>query len=181
MNTFKAFNALEKEIQPQYFYATYRLLWEHASEKQILNELPNFEKEFIKKVRTFSWDKALAHKDEKEKLSISAAIPSFMIDRLIPVMSKDFIRSNVKFMNRLEKRTEITLRINNLNGKINSQELLKQIVDTFKKNKIYYHKDHEIPELFWIPLSQKNKVIRNTAYQDGNLIFQDKASAAVIH
>ena len=180
-NTFKAYESLENEIQPQYFYATYRILWENASEIQILNELPNFEKKFIKKVRTFSWDKALAHKDEKEKLSISAAIPSFMIDRLIPLMSKDFIQSNVKFMNRLEERTEITLRINNLNGKINSQELLKQVVDTFKKNKIHYHKDHDIPELFWIPLSQKNKVIRNTVYQESNLIFQDKASAAVIH
>ena len=114
MNTFKASNSLEKEIQPQYFYATYRLLWENASEKQILNELPNFEKKFIKKVRTFSWDKALAHKDEKEKLSISAAIPSFMIDRLIPVMSNDFIRSNVKFMNRLEERTEITWKCHNI-------------------------------------------------------------------
>jgi 16S rRNA (cytosine967-C5)-methyltransferase len=40
--------------------------------------------------------------------------------------------------------------------------------------------DKKIPELIWIPLSQKDIVIRNKYYQEGSLIFQDKASAATV-
>jgi 16S rRNA (cytosine967-C5)-methyltransferase len=34
--------------------------------------------------------------------------------------------------------------------------------------------------MFWIPVSQKNRVLRNSLYQNGYLIFQDKASSTVI-
>ncbi|MEE9377101.1 MAG: RsmB/NOP family class I SAM-dependent RNA methyltransferase [Candidatus Lokiarchaeia archaeon] len=178
--TIKNPNSLKIEKIPQYLYITYRVLWEHASEKRIATELEVIDKEFLKRVRTFSWDKALIHKDEKERLSISAAIPSFMIDHLHPVMSIDFIRRNFKIMNGLQNEIEITVRANKLSIKLSSTDIPQQIKDNFKKNKIGYRKDIDIPELFWIPLSQKKRVIKSSFYQDGNLIFQDKASAAVV-
>ncbi len=178
--TIKDPKSLEIEKIPQYLYLTYRVLWEHASEKRIATELEVIDKEFLKRVRTFSWDKALIHKDEKERLSISAAIPSFMIDHLQPVMSIDFLRRNFIIMNGLQKEIEITVRVNKLSIKLSSTDFPQQIKDNFKKNKIGYRKDIDIPELFWIPRSQKNRVIKSSFYQDGNLIFQDKASAAVV-
>ena len=178
--TIKDPNSLEIEKIHQYLYITYRVLWEHASEKRIATELEVIDKEFLKRVRTFSWDKALIHKDEKERLSILAAIPSFMIDHLHPVMSIDFLRRNFKIMNGLQNEIEITVRINKLSIKLSSTDIPQQIKDNFKKNKIGYRKDIDIPELFWIPLSQKKRVIKSSFYQDGNLIFQDKASAAVV-
>jgi len=178
--TIKDPNSLKIEKIPQYLYITYRVLWEHASEKRIATELKVIDKEFLKRVRTFSWDKALIHKDEKERLSISAAIPSFMIDYLHPVMSIDFLRRNFTIMNGLQNEIEITVRVNKLSIKPSSTDMPQQIKDNFKKNKIDYRKDIDIPELFWIPLSQKNRVIKSSFYQDGNLIFQDKASAAVV-
>ncbi len=178
--TIKDPNSLEIEKIPQYLYITYRVLWEHASEKRIATELEVIDKEFLKRVRTFSWDKALIHKDEKERLSILAAIPSFMIDHLHPVMSIDFLRRNFAIMNGLQNEIEITVRVNKLSIKLSSTDIPQQIKDNFKKNKIGYRKDIDIPELFWIPLSQKKRVIKSSFYQDGNLIFQDKASAAVV-
>ena len=164
----------------EYLYVTYRILWEHALEKDILEELKNIDKKYLKKLRTFSWDKSLSHKDEMEKLSILEAIPSFMIDRLLPVMNLDFLKSNINFMNGLENTIEITTRVNTLARKQNHEVLLRKIEENLKMDKIKYRKDPDISNLLWIPLSQKNKVVRNSFYQEGSLIFQDKASVAVI-
>ena len=124
--------------------------------------------------------KSLSHKDEMEKLSILEAIPSFMIDRLLPVMNLDFLKSNINFMNGLENTIEITTRVNTLARKQNHEVLLRKIEENLKMDKIKYRKDPDISNLLWIPLSQKNKVVRNSFYQEGSLIFQDKASVAVI-
>lgn len=179
--TIKDPNSLEIDKIPQYLYITYRVLWEHASEKRIATELKGVDKAFLKRVSTFSLDKALIHKDEKERLSISAAIPSFMIDHLRSVSNIDFLKSNFRYMNGLENNIETTVRINSVSRKKTILDLSQKIEEDFKKEKINYRKDIDIPELFWIPLSQKNRVIKSTFYQEGNLIFQDKASAAVVH
>ncbi|NVM35031.1 MAG: RsmB/NOP family class I SAM-dependent RNA methyltransferase [Candidatus Lokiarchaeota archaeon] len=178
--TFKDPIPLENDKLPHYLYATYRVLWEHASDKRIANELKKINREFLKRIRTFSWNKALIHKDEKEKLSISAAIPSFMIDRLLQVMNIDFLRSNFSFMNGIGSKIEVTVRINNLSRRGRVLDLPQRIEDRFIKNNIKYRKDIDIPELYWIPLSQKSGIIVDSSYQKGNLIFQDKASAAVV-
>lgn len=115
-----------------------------------------------------------------EKLSILEAIPSFMVERLLPVMNLDFLKNNIKYMNGLENKIEITLRVNSLSKKQDHEVLLRKLEENLKKNKIDYRKDPDILSLFWIPLSQKKKVVRNSYYQEGSLIFQDKASAAVI-
>jgi len=103
-----------------------------------------------------------------------------MIVHLLPVMNIDFLKKNVKFMNRIGSKIEVSVRVNNLYGKLSSKDLSTQITEKFNKDKIDYRKDHDIPEMFWIPLSQKNRVVRNYFYQKGFLIFQDKASATVI-
>ncbi len=173
-------NSLDSVKLPKYLYATYRMLWEHASEKKIINELKEINEEFLKKIKIFSWKKALINKVEKEKLSILEAIPSFMIEHLLPVMSINFLKSNIQFMNGLQRTVEITIRINNLCSKENSENLFTKIKENLKKNGINYRKDLNLPDLFWIPRSQKSRVIRSSYYQNGNLILQDKASAAVI-
>ena len=172
--------SLEIDIQSQYLYATYRMIYEHVSDKRIANELKKINREFLRRIRTFSWDKALIHKDEKERLSISAAIPSFMIDQLLQVMNIDFLRSNFSFMNGIGRKIEVTVRINKLSRRDSVLDLPQRIEDSFIKNNIKYRKDIDIPELYWIPLSQKRRIIVDSSYQKGNLIFQDKASAAVV-
>ena len=173
-------NSLDDDTISKYLYTTYRVLWEHASEKEIIKEVKILDKKFLNKLRSFSWNKALIHKDEKEKLSIIQSIPSFMIEHLLPVMNIDFLKENVKFMNRIGSKIEVSVRVNNLYRKLSSKDLSTQITEKFNKDKIDYRKDHDIPEMFWIPLSQKNRVVRNYFYQKGFLIFQDKASATVI-
>ncbi len=172
--------SLEVNKISKYLYATYRILWENATEKEVIKEIKKIDKRFLKRLKTFSWNKALIHKSEKEKISITESIPSFMIERLLPVMEINFLKENVRFMNRAENVTEITLRINNFDKKLNSKELISQISETLNKDKINYRKDSDISHMFWIPLSQKNKVINNPLYQKGFLIFQDKASVTVI-
>ncbi len=103
-----------------------------------------------------------------------------MIDHLLTVMDIEFLKSNIEFMNGLKNNIEITVRINYLHEKSNFQDLLLSTKENLKKDKIDSDEDLDIPELLWIPLSQKNRVIRNSLYQNKNLIFQDKASAAVI-
>jgi len=173
-------NLLETKEFPKYLYATYRILWEKASEKIITKELKGIDKQFLKRVRIFSWNEALNNKDEKEEISISEAIPSFMIDTLLPMMNIEVLRKNIKFMDGLVKEFDITLRINKLRGKTNDDVLPIQIRENFKKNGIDFREDSDIPELFWILRAQKNRVIRSSSYQNGSLILQDKASAAVI-
>ncbi len=170
---------LEIDQYPKYLYAAFKILWEHTSEKNILIELKDIDRKFLKKVRTFSWDKALKHKNQREKLSILTATPSFMIEHLLTVMNLEFLKTNIEFMNGLNN-IEITVRINNLLEKSNLQNLIPHIKESLKQDKIEFIEDLNVPELLWIPISQKNKVIKNQLYQKGNLIFQDKASAAVI-
>ncbi|UCC18940.1 MAG: RsmB/NOP family class I SAM-dependent RNA methyltransferase [Promethearchaeota archaeon] len=172
---------IDSDRLSSFLYVTYRILWENASEKELSKEIEGLDKKFLVKVNNFSLSKSIRYKNEKEKLSILEAIPSFMIDHLLPVMSIDYIKDNVKFMNGTENRIEITLRINNLQKNLVYEDLLEQIKENFNKNKVVYRRDSDIPELFWIPISQKNRVIRSSFYQRGYLIFQDKASAIAIH
>ncbi len=103
-----------------------------------------------------------------------------MIKRLLPVMDIDFLRSNVNFMNRTDNKIEIAIRVNNLNKPLNSKDISEQIIAGLTQHKIKFRKDNDIPEMYWIPLSQKNRTVNLSLYQEGYLIFQDKASATVV-
>lgn len=180
IRTLKLSDSREVNKMSKYLYATYRILWEQATEKEVLREIKKIDKKFLNKLHSFSWNKALIHKNEIEKFSIKNSIPTFMIEHLLPIMSKDFLKENVKFMNREGNNIELTLRVNNLHKEVSSKGLETKIRKRFNKEKIEYRKDNDIPELFWIPITQKNKVVKNSFYQKGYIIFQDKASTTVI-
>ncbi|MFW9818712.1 MAG: RsmB/NOP family class I SAM-dependent RNA methyltransferase [Candidatus Thorarchaeota archaeon] len=172
-------NLGDKHIS-ELLYVTYRRLWEHASKEEVLREIKKIDLNFLNRLKSFSWDKALIHKDEEEKLSIMEAIPRFMIKHLLPVMEIDFLRNNVNFMNRTDNKIELAIRINNLKKKINTNNLTEEITGALTKYEINYRKDNNIPEIYWIPSSHKSAVVKHSLYQKGFIIFQDKASATVV-
>ncbi len=178
--TYSGSEHLDVNKNSKFLYATYRILWEHASEEEIIREIKNIDLKFLKRLKSFSWNKALIHKDEEERLSIRESIPRFMINHLLPVMEIDFLRDNVNFMNRIDNKIEITFRVNNLKKNISSKDLSEQIKRELIKHQIKNRKDIHIPEIYWIPLSQKDRTVNLSLYREGNLIFQDKASATVI-
>ncbi|MFX1531179.1 MAG: RsmB/NOP family class I SAM-dependent RNA methyltransferase [Promethearchaeota archaeon] len=163
-----------------YLYITYRLLWEKASDKTILKEVKKTDKKFLSNLRNFSWDKSLKRKDLKEKLSINEAIPTFMIYHLLPVIDLDFIKRNIQAMNGGIGGDRTFVRINRLLKKSLNRNINQIIKSEFDKEKITFDKDPHIEGLLSIPTSMKNNVLKNPIYQKGHLIFQDKASAAVI-
>ncbi|MFX1380548.1 MAG: RsmB/NOP family class I SAM-dependent RNA methyltransferase [Promethearchaeota archaeon] len=178
--TLRGSDSLKARTFSKYLYVTYRILWESATEKEIINEIINLDKKFLHQLKSFSWKKALIKKDDVEKLSILESIPSFMIKHLLPIMKMDFLKENIKFMNRDVDDIEITIRVNNLHRKTSTEDFYKQIIEGLSKDQIEYRRDSDIPEMFWIPLCQKIKVLSNYFYQKGFLLFQDKASGTVI-
>lgn len=191
MRFYNKINFISKRALPNYItpttsqlahflYVTYRIFWERASDNTIYREMKGIDKNFLKNLRKFSWEKALKRKDEKEKLSICEAVPSFMINHLLPVLSLDFIKDNIQAMNGLVRSDRTFVRINRLLEKNLAQNLNTVIKSEFEKEKIHFYKDPHVVDLLSIPTSMKNNILKNRIYQEGYLIFQDKASAAVI-
>lgn len=178
--TLRDFDSLDIEKMPHYLYATYRILWENASDITVIKELKVIRKSFLRRTRSFSWKRSLEGKDEREKFSICKSVPSFMVDRLLQVMNLEFLAENIDYMNSLVRNLKLSIRINNLIGNYTKKELFRKIGDSFKSDNIIFHKDPNVPNMLNIPLKLKNKVINNPWYKRGYLIFQDKASAAVI-
>lgn len=179
--TQRDFNSLSNRKVAKYLYATYRIIWEKASEKTIINELKTIDKKYLNRIRSFSWKKALEDVDEKVKFSINEAIPSFMVNRLLPVMGYEFLKENINYMNYLEQNVEISIRINKLTKtNLREEEISSAIKENFKINSISFYEDPDIADLFQVPKTSKNKILDNSFYKNGFLIFQDKASAAVI-
>ena len=171
---------VSKDQLAQYLYVTYRIFWEKASNETIFKEVKGTNKHFLKNVRMFSWEKALKSKDKKEKLSICEATPSFMIDRLLPVMNLKLIKDNIHAMNGLAEGDRVTVRINRLLEEKHSDSIDLEIKSEFEMGNISFSKDTHLEELITIPSTMKSKVLKSHSYQKGYLIFQDKASAAVI-
>ncbi len=163
-------------------YTTYRFIFEKASIKAIKEEINLTPKlySYLNQLNTFSWSKALNGKTEVEKLSIDEAIPTFVIEHLLPVMKIDFLKDNISFMNRVNEYKNITIRINNLQVEKADFDLKSSIRKTFQKLGISFYQDKHIPIIFHTPLRNKKKILQNKWYKNGRLIFQDKASVAVI-
>ncbi|MHA1438410.1 MAG: hypothetical protein ACTSPD_12620 [Promethearchaeota archaeon] len=170
----------DKRELAKLFYAVYRLLWENSKKSEIDSEL-KYESEkdlkifqIIKKLKSFSWQKALAGKTFEEKLSISKAIPRFLIRHLIPVMDKTFLKKNIDAMNDY-KKYKYSIYIPNERIKA---KLLKEISnDPLKKTKLLL-KDIDIPELYYI-LSIR-AILKSELYRQGKIIILNKASLAVV-
>lgn len=161
------------------FYVIYRIFWEKASNETILRELKSVDKIFLKKIRQFSWKKALAGKNEIEKLSICEGIPTFMINHLLPVMNLEFLKENVKYMDNSKNDGIAYLRFNTLKRKNTQKNIFSQIKNELKNKNIRFNEDPQIPYLLDIPITMRSEVIKNYWYQNGYLMFQDKASTAV--
>ena len=167
-----------------YLYSTYRLKMEKATIDSIVKELKiskeSFIHSFLNKLSTFSWKRAFEDKSEEETLSIEEAMPSFFIERLLPVMSLDFLKKNIQFLNDIKKSEDFTVRINDLFGKISRPILIEKIMASLKNEGLDIKQDREISEILHVPINRKNIIIQNEWYKKGNIIIQDKASAVVV-
>jgi len=171
-------STLHSEIKlAKKFYVIYRIFWEKASNETILRELKTVDKIFLKNIRQFSWKKALAGKNEIEKLSICEGIPTFMINHLLPVMNFEFLKDNIKYM---DNDGIAYLRFNILKREDQQKKIFSQIKNELKEKKIRFNEDNQIPYMIAIPRTMRSKVIKDYWYQKGYLMFQNKASAAVV-
>jgi 16S rRNA C967 or C1407 C5-methylase (RsmB/RsmF family) len=162
------------------FYAVYRIFWEKASNKIILRELEDFDNFFLKRIRQFSWEKALAGKTKIEKVSICEGIPTFLINHLLPVMKLKFLEENIKYMDNSIKEGTAYLRFNALRSAESPRKIFSRIKEEFKEKNIKFSEDKQIPFLINIPISMKKEVIQDAWYKKGYLMFQDKASVVVV-
>ncbi|MHA1278757.1 MAG: RsmB/NOP family class I SAM-dependent RNA methyltransferase [Candidatus Helarchaeota archaeon] len=167
-----------------YLLATYRLRFESASIETIRAEIKyadlafidnNLFQQFLTKLQTFSWEVALKDKDLVERLSLEEAVPTFLIHHLLPVMSYNFLKENLQFMNAFTSQTDCTFRLN----VASNSALLTRLKHYFWEQSIAFSPDSDVPGLFHIPIQKKSMLIQSEWYQSGRLVFQDKASAAV--
>jgi 16S rRNA (cytosine967-C5)-methyltransferase len=173
-------------------YSTYRVIWENASSRTVIKDFKSLDPSskariinstyirFLNALNLFSEEKALRGKTKKEKLSIQESVSNFTIERLSRVMTFPFLKKNLQFMNNMKKQEDITIRVNDLSDKVASMDLIKEIQTDLDKEGIPSQIDAEISELLHVPYSTKSSILKNKWYQSGNLLFQDKASAAVI-
>ena len=184
LRSLKSFDVPEIE-KAKYIYAVYRKIQENASNKSLIKELHSINSQdsnllqFLGRLKQFSWKRALEGKSRREKLSIKEAIPTFFIDRLLSVTSFEFLEGNVKIMNRFHNYDNF-LRMRSRDIKIPNQVSIKNMENELKTYDIPIKKDREIPELYYIPNDKKSLILKSKFYISGNLIFQDKASAAVV-
>ncbi|MFX1340793.1 MAG: hypothetical protein ACFFDK_19440 [Promethearchaeota archaeon] len=177
-------NPLRNEMS-RYIYTTYRKIQENATKKNILSELdlPHDQyiqiSRFIEKLDSFSWKYALIGKTNLEVLSIKEAIPTFFIEHLLPVMSFNFMKENIQSMNDHHKYDNF-IRISDLKLKLSNQKFLNILKKELKSQNIPMKRDPEIPELIFIPNDKKSLVLKCNSYLSNKIIFQDKASVAIL-
>jgi len=180
---------LDQKELPIYFYATYRILWENCSISSILedlgykyidrNEIEKYDKlkSFLKKLNTFSLSIALKGKEIVEKISIEQAIPTFFINKLLNFMNFRFLKENIDAMNDSTIK-DYTLWFNLKKIEKDNRYNFNLIKKELNEKGINFFKDPHIPYLFHI--KNKKEITRSKWNKNGYLIFQDKASVAVI-
>ena len=85
---------------------------------------------FLKRVMSFSWDRALQEKSSSEKLSLELAIPSFTLNHLSSVMTEKDLRANLLAMDNLADSSLVSVRFNHL-GLSNSEKSGQERVTIF--------------------------------------------------
>jgi 16S rRNA C967 or C1407 C5-methylase (RsmB/RsmF family) len=182
----KTLRSMKKEIQQRLnqtnllFYAVYSFFWEKKSFKKVRKELlplslsreqiQDFQK-FYQRLSNFNWEIALKGKNEIEQLSIEKAIPTFFINKLLPVMNLDDIKLNAEKMDIQARIGYFTIR---LNSEIDFVEFEK------KFNRLNLVRDENIPKTIHVPLKYKAKIITSRFYQENQITIQDKASIASV-
>jgi len=183
----KTLRSMKKEIkqrlnQPNLlFYSVYSFFWEKKSFEKIKKELlplslsreqiQDFQK-FYQRLSNFDWEIALKGKNEIEQLSIQKAIPTFFINKLLPVMKLEDIKANSEKMDTQARIGYFTIR---LNSEIDLSEFEKKFIQ------LNLVRDGNIPKTIHVPLKHKAKIITSQFYQENRLIIQDKASIASVH
>ena len=176
---------LSQKERSKYIYITYRVIEENASINNIERDFDlsrNQESkilQFISKLKTFSWKRALRSKSKRERLSIEEAIPTFVIDRLLPVMSFEFLKENVKSMNKFHDYNNF-IHITNFRKQTPKDKIFEDLEKEIKTFDIPIKRDQDITELFSIPHDKKSIILRSKSYKSGKIIFQDKGSVAVV-
>ena len=79
LRSLKLDNQINQIDRARYLYITYRILFENASNDSIFNELNILKdnvniSQFIKRIHTFSWEKAIRGKSKIEILSFASRI-----------------------------------------------------------------------------------------------------------
>ncbi|WP_371803969.1 RsmB/NOP family class I SAM-dependent RNA methyltransferase [Candidatus Lokiarchaeum ossiferum] len=183
------FNPTTLEHNGLLYYLAYRIHFERISLSKATQEyqiskisLPKrFLHHFIQRIESFNWKIALQSKNEKEKISLKYAIPSFCIDRLLPVLPQSEIQTLFHKMDEMARNGRFTIRINALQLVSNDvNEFIPELERFLHQNKIRFSQDIHYPILYHIPNEFKSRILQGALYKAGQIIIQDKASIAAI-
>ncbi|MFX1239335.1 MAG: hypothetical protein ACFE8P_16665, partial [Promethearchaeota archaeon] len=168
-------NELSLSEEVRHIYATYRFKFESSQQENVVKEFDSTVREqirvYLNKLKTFSLDRALRNKSEREKLSIVEAFPSFFIEHLLPVISLKFLKDNIHYMNNQQRKGYFFIR-----------EAMKSHVENFlTARNIKYKKDGVVEGLYQVPIQYKKEIIRSESFKQGNIILQDKSSVSVVN
>jgi len=167
----------------KYLIAIYQIAWEKATTLKIIKEL-NLTKQqskLLNKIEFFSWKQALKGKNEIERLSLELAIPSFLINKLLPIMGIKSIKENFEYSKNVEGSETLTFRTNDLWNEKSNRNSIDTILKDLEEHNISVKQDIHFSRLYHTSLKDKKKIILSKSYKDGKLVIQDKASFAVTH
>ncbi len=171
---------LKSDTIAKYLYIIFCYIEEKTPLDKILSEIniKNQDLRFIKKLKQFSFKRALERKPTIEKLSLIYAYPTFLIRHLESYMQKDFLKENLVQMNSYDMNTDMfSFFINNL--AIKNGEELNILLRDLKDSKIEVVPDNDFSLLYYTLLKNKKKIILSHWYRTGKIIIVDKASLIV--
>ena len=167
----------------KYYIAIYLVIWEKQNilkVGKILNFSPTTNK-LLQNLEFFSWNKALSSMHETEKLSLQLAVPSYMIDKLLPLMDVDSFRTNISYMDRQNEGTVFYFRLNNqIFDKAHNHEP-DLILAELKEQGLNVQQDPHFKDIYLADIRNKKNLLVSNAFKENKLIIQDKASYAVAH
>ncbi len=167
----------------KYLIAIYRIVWEKENTLKTVKEL-NLTKQqskLLNNIEFFSWKQALRGKNEIERLSLELAIPSFLINKLLPIIGIKSIKENFEPLKNVEGCEPLTFRTNDLWNEESNQNSIELILKDLEEHNISVKQDIHFLRLFHTSLKDKKKIVLSKSYKEGKLVIQDKASFTVVH
>jgi 16S rRNA (cytosine967-C5)-methyltransferase len=164
--------------------ATYRRQYESVPIRTVLDELkaayPRLDStdeisQYLIKLQSFSWEIALRTKGLIERISLTEATPTFLINQLLPFMLEQFLQANLHAMNDHLAQAEFTVRINIEP----TPAVILRLRHDLRELGVHFSPDPELTRLLNIPRDKKAELIQSEWYQSGKIILQDKASAMI--
>ncbi len=173
----------------EYIYIVYRYFWEGAKFFAIIKEIQKKDKKrdheplpkFFEKLTTFNWEIALRNKSEKEKTSIKYAIPSFIVDTLLPIMGYTNIARNIKAMDERARKGIFYFRVNSRSiPKSRLHDQTKVIGEEFRRIGVETTPDEDFPTILKANVKHKSIILSSTIFRENEMIIQDKASYSAV-